>query len=252
MSPFQRSKLRKLGEAAARAAAPVQQRRRSGAAATEYELQKARLGVDLRRLSEIQSLERKIELKTELLPGYRDWVEGVLAADEPVQDEILVHVMIWLIDVGAISSALPLVQHVLKHKLTLPERFSRTPATLIAEESAEAALKLLGKGEDIEPHVLRAMLDDLDSVEHFTSEEDMFDQVRAKLQKAIGLGLIRLAAATPADADGPAGGQRARQARGLKHLQRAYELDQGCGVKTEINRLERELKKTAPAEPPAQ
>ena len=97
MTPAERHRAKHMAMVAA-AAGPVHLR--SGAAASAYELQRARLGVDLRRLKEIQSLEAKIELKRELLPGYIPWVAGVLEADGGAEDDILAQVMVWAFDIG--------------------------------------------------------------------------------------------------------------------------------------------------------
>lgn len=248
MSLVRRHRARMLGQlAASQAAGPVAAR--TGAAASEYALQRARLGVDLRRLKEIQSIERKIELKRELLPAYADWVAGVLAADTGAEDDILTHYMIWSIDIGAYDAALPLAAYVIRHHLTLPERFDRTAPTLICEEIAEAALKRLGQAptqeDDPDLAMTGALLSTLRAVEAMVEHEDIFDQVRAKLEKAIGLALLRRADATAPDADGPAGARRGAQETGLRHLKRALELDDGAGVKKRIEQVERELRKTA-------
>jgi tetratricopeptide (TPR) repeat protein len=208
----------------------------------EYLLQRAALGVDLRRLKEIQSTEAKVELKRELLPAYDDWIEGVLAADAAgkggAQDDIVTHMLIWRIDTGDYEAALPLADYVLRHNLTLPERFNRTAGTLIAEETAEAALKAFGQDLDFDLDVLRRV-DDL------TEVHDMPDQVRAKLEKALGFKMARVADAMEPDADGVAGGKRAALERAVKHMSRALELDGSCGVKKEKQRLEREIRKLA-------
>lgn len=209
---------------------------RHGAAASEYELMRARLGVDLRRLREIQSREKKIELKAELLPGYAPWVDGVLAAGTAAQDDVLLHVMIWRIDTGDYAGALPLIRHVVAHKLDLPERFDRTAPTMIAEEIAEAALAAHAQGEPFDLAVL-------EEVEDIVANEDVFDVVRAKLHKAIGLQLQRIAEATPATADGPAGARAAGLAHARAQFARAIALDAGAGVKKRIEGIERELKK---------
>ncbi|WP_312679170.1 phage terminase small subunit, partial [Escherichia coli] len=44
--------------------------------ASGYELMLAKLATDKRRLKAIQSIERKIEVKGELLPEYQPWVSG--------------------------------------------------------------------------------------------------------------------------------------------------------------------------------
>ncbi len=204
--------------------------------ASERELLVARLGIDLRRLHDIQALERKIDAKREMLPAYMPWVEGLLQAEAEtgagVQDEILVQMMIWLLDVGDFDQALPVIGYVLKHKLALPERFKRTAATLIAEESADAALKALGQGGTFD-------LGFLLKIDALTGDLDMIDQVRAKLNKAIGLLYAASAAAGAPDADGGAGAQRAAIDTGFRYLKRALELDAKVGVKTAVRDLER-------------
>lgn len=210
---------------------------RTGKAATEYQMMLARLGVDLRRLHDVQSIERKIELKRELLPEYDAWVAGVLEADAGGADEIVTHALIWNVDIGAFPAALDLAEYVLRHKLPLPERFNRTAPTLIAEEIAEAAHKAHGQGQSFD-------LATLEHVAELVKDEDIFDQVRAKLAKAIGYELARRA--PEADADGPAGARRAALEGALVHLRRALALDSGSGVKTRIQQLEKEVAKLSP------
>ncbi|MDB5724994.1 MAG: 38, BuPhKL3 [Novosphingobium sp.] len=246
MSPAQRHKARALAaqSATAVAASPVAARPTTGAAATEYEMQRARLGVDLRRLKEIQSIEKKIELKRDLLPEYAPWIDGVLDAAaggaRGVQDDILVQVMIWRIDVGDYDGAFPLIDYVLRWSLALPERFNRTAATLIVEEIAEAALKSIKQGEDFNLELLQR-------VEAVGADHDMHDQVRAKLMKALGLQIARGVAEIKPDADGPAGQRRAGIDAALRYLHRAQELNSKVGVVKEIERLER-LAKTISGE----
>jgi hypothetical protein len=240
MSPAQAHRARNLAKvsgAGPASAGPRSHPSRSAAAATEYELQRVSLGVDLRRLHDIQSVERKIELKRELLPNYLPWIEGVLAADIGVQDDIVVHVMIWAFDIGDFPRGLVLGTYVLRHKLPLPDRFKRTAATLIAEEPADAALKAIGKREDFS-------LDVLLQVEQLTEAHDMPDVVKAKLCKAIGLLLVRAAEAIDeTSGDGPAGLRQGTVERALAYLRRGYGLSHTIGVKKDIDRLEREIAK---------
>ncbi len=207
---------------------------RAPAAASAYELMRARLGNDLRRLREIQSVEKKIELKRELLPEYDDWVAGVLKADTAAEDDIVTHAMIWRIDIGDFAGALPIARHVLKHRLPLPERFDRTAPTLLAEEVTEGALKALGKNEPFDLAVLR-------EVDALVAEEDIFDQVRAKLEKALGLAFAQTADSL--GPDGPAGAQRAALTQARRHLGRAFDLDSKSGVKKRIEQIDSQLKK---------
>lgn len=219
----------------------------SGAGASEYDLQKARLGVDLRRLTEIQSIERKIELKRELLPQYREWIDGVLAADSGAEDVILGYAMIWAIDIGDYAYALPLIDYMLDHDLPLPERFDRTAPTLIVEEIAEAALKLLGsaKLETVDDDKLAAFATEPPILPHVVAiaeAHDMPDQVKAKAFKAMGLVAERAALLRTADADGPAGGKSAMFEISAQNYRRALALDEKVGVKKRIEKIDRALK----------
>lgn len=246
MTPAQRHRARALGQVAVTAANPAPVR--GGAAASEYELWRAKLGVDLRRLHEIQSTEAKIELKRELAPEYNDWIDGVLSSEGGAEDDILTWNMIWRIDIGAFEAAMPLARYVLRHNLTLPDRFDRTAPTLICEQIAEAAIKQFGQGtedndETKERAAIAAMLRILSEVDDLVAPPvDIFDQVRAKLEKAQGLGLIRQVELTSLDADGPAGARRGAQERAARHLRRAIELDDTVGVKKRLEQLERAIR----------
>ncbi|WP_269059049.1 phage terminase small subunit, partial [Ralstonia solanacearum] len=48
------------------------------------------------QLKQVQSVERKAELKRKLLPEYAAWIRGVLDADTGAQDEVFMTVMVWL------------------------------------------------------------------------------------------------------------------------------------------------------------
>ncbi|MFN3931629.1 MAG: phage terminase small subunit [Brevundimonas sp.] len=201
-----------------------------------------------RSLKAIQSREQKIALKRELLPQYAAWCDGVLSADTGAYDEVFATIMIWRIDVGDYFAALPQIDYVIRHKMELPAHIDRTPATFVTEEIAEAALRAfqLGpeEGKAFPAGILAAIEELVDSpVDELRC--DMPDEVRAKLQKAIGLAVI---AADDED--------RNRLEEGLKRFQRALELDPKSGVKKTIDGLQRQLKKvTAPADattqPPA-
>src|SRR5690606_34541088 len=69
-----------------------------------------------RALKSIQSLERKLQAKEKMLPEYEAYIAGVLDSNSGRQDEVLVTVMLWYIDVANINAALPLAEYSLKHK----------------------------------------------------------------------------------------------------------------------------------------
>lgn len=198
--------------------------------ANAYELMLVKLAEDRRRLHELQSIERRIEVKRTLLPEYVPWVDGVLAGNQGVQDDVLMTVMVWSIDVGDFRRALEIAAYALKHKLAMPDQYKRSTGCLIAEEFADYALRLK---DGIDVDVARALY----MADQVTRDEDMPDEVRAKLFKAIGYG-IRANAANVAD----------KQAA-VDFLKRALAMHEKVGVKKDIEALEREIKNSAT--PPA-
>ena len=221
-------------------------------AASEYEVQLAGVGEDLRALKAMQSVEAKIELKAHLLPKYDAWVEGVLQAANDAesagkligQDLVLVESMIWAIDAGDTERALPRIRTAIRHGMELPQRFDRTIGCMIAEEFAESALKTMGTDHAHIPDP-KPLLE----IAELTGDHDMPDQARAKLHKAIGMAIGRAADATDwSNAEGPAGGKPAAIEACLAQLRRALALDEKSGVKKMIEQRERELKKLAEAQ----
>lgn len=213
---------------------------RTGQAASEYELMRAALGNDLRQLRNTQSLERKIEAKRGMIERYRDWIAGALAAEKPADDEIVTTILVWSIDIGEWALALDLARFVLLHGLSLPERYNRNAVNVIAEQFAEA-------GITNPPTVDLATLQ---LVEAMTVSHDMYDQVRAKLHKAIGLAFKAKADGfDPTAESGVAGGKPALIAAALSHLNQAVARDGRCGVKQIIKQLEAEAKRLATEKP---
>lgn len=190
--------------------------------ATAYELMLAKLDTDRRRLREIQSIERKVDVKREVLPEYDDWVRGALESGRGAQDDVLTTVMIWHIDAGNVARALDIAAYVLEHGLTLPDQYERSVATALVDEISGAALAALRNGTEFDPVLLSRLA-------ALTAEHDMPDPARAKLHKALGLHLK--ASGELADA--------------RSHLQRALELHDGAGCKRDLAEVERQLNKGA-------
>lgn len=151
---------------------------------------------DLRRLKEIRSIDKKIEAKREIVPQYRDWVAGIVAADAGVGTglaaEVLPTFMVWLIDTGAYADALDLVPFIFQHRVPMPSRYQRDAATIVMEEIADNALKAQGVGASFPIEIL-------DRVADLTGHLDIHDEVRAKLMKAIGIEQLREAEDLPAE-----------------------------------------------------
>lgn len=217
-TPAAQARLRKL---AALESARAAETGEPLALATGYERMLVKLRSDQARLKQVQAMERKAQVKCEILPDYAPYIDGVLSANAGVQDAVLMTVMVWAIDAGDNALALRIAAYALAHKLALPDRYERTLGTLLAEEFADMALKAHTAGRAID-------VDTLLSVGELVKGEDMPDEVRAKLHKAIGYGLRESA---PESA--------------VIHLRRALELHDKAGVKKDIKQLERQLKKAA-------
>lgn len=229
----QRHQRRALAAQEAAKAAPAT----TMAGANNYELHLAQLLQDKLRLKQVQSNEGKAQLKAELLPAYAPYVEGVLAAGNGAQDEVLTTIMVWRIDAADFPGALAIAAYVLKHNMLMPDRFERSTGCLIAEEVAEAALKAQKAGGNFD-------LDILETTEALTREQDMPDQARAKLHLALGKALSGLVAD-----DAVVGVDLLHLEKAKEHLARAIDLHSSCGGKKDLERVERLLKKHAA--PPA-
>ncbi len=186
-----------------------------------YELHKAAIIEDTRRLADIQSIERKVEAKRELLPAYEDYVHGVLEGGKGQQDDVLMTLMVWYLDVGELQTAMDISEYAVHHGLETPDRYQRSTAALVSEEVADFALKLEDDAENQDE-----VLEQLQRALAMFAEADMHDQIKAKLFKAEGY-LLR-ATGNPATA--------------LASLERALKLNEKIGVKKDIESLKKDLK----------
>lgn len=196
-----------------------------------YQLMMASIFEDYRRLKSTQSMERKAEVKREILPKYDAYVTGVLETGKGAQDDVLMRVMLWRIDAGDLEGGLDIAEYAIRHGLNPPDNFERKTAPLVTEEIADQILRELTK-DDVEAQPL---LNTLNRIEALTCEADMHDQIRAKVHKALGYAQRGTGQLDEA----------------LANLKRALELNDRIGVKKDIEKLERELKNAAPAQPEA-
>lgn len=208
-----------------------------------YEQMLVQLASDRSRLKLIQSGEGKGLLKAELLPQYDAYVEGVLAADQGGTDDVVTTVMLWNIDAGRYSQALHLAAYVLRHGLAMPDRFERTTGCVVAEEVADAALNALRSGSVFDIAILRGAAE-------LTRDQDMPDQVRAKLLLALGRWLMYgVNKALGASDNPPVEAVVADTTESIEAFRRAIQLHDGCGGKKDLERAESVLKKYTASQP---
>lgn len=202
----------------------------SDTARTAHEQIMHRLRMDQSALKRVQSDQAKAAMKRQLLPHYEGWIEGTLDGDSGRQDEVIVTLMVWAIDAGDYALAARIGRYVVTHGLLMPDRFNRTAATVLVDEICDPILVQVKADDatDVTPYL--AVLDD---VADFTSDSDMPDVVRAKLCKVRAFALRN--------------GTTEEQGTALELLRQALTLDAGAGVKKEIDRLARVVKKAAAA-----
>ncbi len=223
LTPAQRHQLRARAEMEA-AATPAAD---SMAGATTYELQLMQIKQDLHRLKQMQSIDARNLLKPALLPAYDPYINGVLAAGKGAADEVLTTVMLWHFDIASFERGLEIAAYVLTHNLSMPDRFSRTTATLVAEEVANAALSNYKQDKPFEFGVLKSAF-------QLTEDKDMPDEVRAKLNFALALAVNPTEASSLED---------------LEHaatlMREAIRLHSRVGAIKNLERVERWIKKYA-------
>ncbi|HDK6604646.1 TPA: terminase [Klebsiella pneumoniae] len=202
----------------------------SDTARTAHEQIMHRLRMDQSALKRVQSDQAKAAMKRQLLPHYEGWIEGTLDGDSGRQDEVIVTLMVWAIDAGDYALAARIGSYVVTHGLLMPDRFNRTAATVLVDEICDPILVQVKADDttDVTPY-----LSVLDDVADFTAGSDMPDVVRAKLCKARAFALRN--------------GTTEEQTTALALLRQALTLDAGAGVKKEIERLARVVKKAAAA-----
>ncbi|HCQ8457553.1 TPA: terminase [Klebsiella pneumoniae] len=200
----------------------------SDTARTAHEQIMHRLRMDQSALRRVQSDQAKAAMKRQLLPHYEGWIEGTLDGDSGRQDEVIVTLMVWAIDAGDYALAARIGRYVVTHGLLMPDRFNRTAATVLVDEICDPILVQVKADDttDVTPYLAV-----LDEVAEFTAGSDMPDVVRAKLCKARAFALRN--------------GTTEEQTAALALLRQALTLDAGAGVKKEIERLARVVKKAA-------
>ncbi|HBR4257114.1 TPA: terminase [Klebsiella pneumoniae] len=202
----------------------------SDTARTAHEQIMHRLRMDQSALKRVQSDQAKAAMKRQLLPHYEGWIEGTLDGDSGRQDEVIVTLMVWAIDAGDYALAVRIGRYVVVHCLLMPDRFNRTAATVLVDEICDPILVQVKADDttDVTPYLAV-----LDEVAEFTAGSDMPDVVRAKLCKVRAFALRN--------------GSTEEQITALELLRQALTLDAGAGVKKEIDRLARVVKKAAAA-----
>lgn len=181
---------------------------------TERDLLNIQFVQDKRTLKSLRGIKFKTAKKRELYPNYAPYIQSVLAADQGGDDELLMHLFVWTIDIGEFLTAIQIAEYASKHQLSMPENYSRSVGEVLAEQAAQEYLA----GIDIENDLLATIVE-------MTAELDMLDEIRSKLHKAYGRSLAR----------------EERYADAIEHLEKALEYNPNAGVKQDIARAKKQL-----------
>ncbi|QQA76205.1 phage terminase small subunit [Pectobacterium parmentieri] len=200
----------------------------SDTARTAHEQILHRLRMDQSALRKVQSDQAKGVMKKRLLPQYEGWIDGTLEGDSGRQDEVIVTLMVWAIDAAEYPLAVRIGRYVVTHGLAMPDRFNRTSATVLVEEICDPILVQIKADDATDVSAFQPLLAELAQI---VDSSDMPDQVAAKLCKARAFALRN--------------GTEADHVTALELLRQALKLDAGAGVKKEIERLARLVKKAS-------
>lgn len=136
------------------------------------------LETDLKRLSSIQSHQKRDELKCdELLERYRDYLNQLLHDNNPRTPEIVFWNMTWAIDAEQVEWGIELGKFAIAHDIETPERFRRDIRNVFVGDLSRLALKFQKKNC---PSVF--ILDVLLLAEE--DDWDLVDEISADLFKA--------------------------------------------------------------------
>ncbi len=214
LSPARRHRLQAL---AAKEAAKADEFGGVRPDASVYQLQLTELKNDIHVLRSIQSQEKRAEAKKELIPKHMPYVLGVVQSGAKVeQDEVITTIMLWCFDCGLFHQGLSLAEYALEQNLKMPDSFSRSTASIVAEEIGNAAHKAYQDGQIFKFDVLY-------KADQLTANHDMHDQIRAKLYLGLGRTLLQLE----------------HGAEAVEFIKKAIAKNENCGGKTDLKKAEK-------------
>ncbi|MFJ3412325.1 phage terminase small subunit [Pseudomonas protegens] len=185
-------------------------------------LMEAALDQDLERLSAIQGLATRQDLKRrELLPKYQEYVQRYIESGQVFANRVLVQVIVWLFDTAQFEDGLELADIAIAQGQQMPERFKRRDIqTFVADAVCEWAYDEYKAKRSPEPYLS-------DLLPRVDGEWQLTEQIPAKFHKLIGI--------------------RAQEAKewttALQHLERAQQLYSKVGVDTRIENCRKALRK---------
>lgn len=176
-------------------------------------------------LHNTESFARKDKIKKDHLYYFLPWIKGVLQTTpekgKGKQDMILVQWLIWSLDIGDLDLAQHIARYCIRFDLVLPMGFERTLPTFYLDTLAKLAKKARDLGKPFKLGYLKNAIT-------MTRNCDVNEYTQAKVWREIGLR------------------QLARQSKcAVASLNRAFELDTNCGVRSILRKLTKTPAKVA-------
>ena len=195
-----------------------------------YELAIAKLDQDLVKLKETSDIAQRAQLKRALLPDYLAYLESYKNAGANHPNQVLVHMVIWLLDVEDLANAIELADLAIEQQQLMPDRFKRDLTTFVVESVAEWAERQLKESHSPEPYLG-------DVISRIGSHQWIVEQiiVGGKIYKIAGLSAE----------------QEGHNQLALGYYKSAMAINSKAGVKTRIQELEKKLLSAKPQEPAA-
>ncbi|MCD5970420.1 phage terminase small subunit [Pseudomonas quasicaspiana] len=179
------------------------------------------LNVDLDRLSSIDSLELRQQLKRdELLPKYLDYVQRYLDSKLIFPNPVMMQVLVWLFDTQQFTSGLQLADVAMLQGQEMPERFKRNVQTFVGDQVIDWAEAEYKAGRSPEPYVS-------DLLHLVDGEWQLFERIPARYHKLLGIISLDLE----------------EWSQAIDHFERAIELYPEIGVGVRLDAARKALKK---------
>lgn len=194
------------------------------------------LAEDLARLSELNSLEARQQLKRdELLPKYLDYVQRYRESGLNHPNPVLMQVLVWLFDTVQFEAGLDLALFAIEQGQALPERFRRDVPTFVADAVIDWAEAEHKAKRSPEPY-LSQLLPYVDSYwaqihaeegEALPQPWQLFERIPARFHKLLGIVAM----------------DNKAWAVAIDHFERATALYPEIGVKTRSDEAAKALRK---------
>lgn len=216
-SPDPRQKQNVAADLAATAAQAIQAGAEALAGVPNVEL---RMFNHLNILSGLKSVQERIEKKAEWLPEYYGYIDGCLAVSPSAQNTTLVYLMIWACDANDFELAVRIAEYVVLNDMVMPDDYTRSTAEFITEQCAEVFIN------DDDLAIANASL--IERIISLGDGEQMVDQVRAKIYRALGDAL-----------------NQAQPMEAVSAYKNALRYNPKAGCKKDLEQLEKRLRLTA-------